>query len=70
MPTGEIGPSDLREQNHSRHWNRAVHNAIQAAEQEMEDGAEQWYTVELQLHITKQSPGWADGYKAVLTPAP
>jgi hypothetical protein len=49
--------------------NRAIHRAVQAADDELgDDGA--WFTVELQLHIIKQSPGWVDGYRAVLTPTP
>ena len=68
MPIGEVESSELREQDHFTQWNRAVHRAIQEAETtdlEPREGA--WFTVDLQLHITRQSPGWADGYKAVLT---
>jgi hypothetical protein len=67
MPIGEIGPSDLREQDHFRHWKRAVHEAIQAADEELEPGEGAWFTVGLELHITRESPGWADGYRVVLT---
>ncbi|MGH3085199.1 MAG: hypothetical protein ACRDNP_14330 [Gaiellaceae bacterium] len=69
MPIGEVEASELREQNHFRHLNRAIHKAIQAADEEVDaEGA--WYTVELQLHVIKKSPGWVDGYKVVLTPTP
>jgi hypothetical protein len=67
MPIGEIESSELREQDHFRQFNRAIHKAVQAAEEELDaDGT--WYTVELQLHVIQKSPGWVDGYKVVLTP--
>lgn len=68
MATGEVESRELREQDHFRHFSRAVHEAIQnAEEEELRDGEGAWFTVGLELHITKQSPGWADGYKVVLT---
>jgi hypothetical protein len=67
MPIGEVESADLREQNHFRHWKTAMHRAIQDADPELPDeGA--WFTVELQAHIVKSSPGWVDGYRVVLTP--
>jgi hypothetical protein len=67
MPIGEIVSSELREQDHFRQFNRAIHKAVQAADEELGDeGA--WYTVELQVHVIHRSPGWVDGYRVVLTP--
>ena len=68
MATGEIEAGELREQNHFVQFNRAIHRAIQAAElEELERDEGAWFTVGLEIHVTRQSPGWADGYKVVLT---
>ncbi len=71
MPIGEVTAADLREQSHFRHWSRAVHEAIQKAEvEDLEVGEGAWFTVDLKLHITRQSPGWADGYIVELKKVP
>lgn len=67
MATGEVDSRDLREQNHFRQLNRAIHRAIQAADEELDVGEGAWFTVGLEIHVTRESPGWADGYKVVLT---
>lgn len=71
MPQGEIDSAELREQDHSRHWNRALHRAIQdAVENDLAPGASATYDVQLQFNITREKnpgEGWADGYKVVLT---
>jgi hypothetical protein len=71
MPLGEIEAFELREQDHFRHFNRALHRAIQdATQQGLAVGERATFAVEVQISITRENPGWADGYKVVLTKKP
>lgn len=70
MPQGEIHAEELREQDHFRNWNRALHRAIRDAEKGMEVGETAKFTVEVQVSVTRENPGWADGYIVVLKPTP
>ena len=71
MPQGEIESFELREQDHSRQWNRALHRAIQdAVQSDLALGESATYTVQLQFNVTREEnpgEGWVDGYRAVLT---
>jgi hypothetical protein len=67
MPQGEIEAFELREQDHFRHLNRALHRAIRQASAELKVGERGTFALGLELVIKRENPGWADGYKVVLT---
>lgn len=70
MPEGRISAEELREQDHFKNWNRALHRAIRDAEKGMKVGETQTFTVEVQVSVTRENPGWADGYIVVLKQTP
>ena len=52
-----------REQvDHSKYWNRALHNVLE----KVAEGDEGLYTVTRQVKVKHSSPGWVDGYRVDL----